>query len=156
MFSINTHIIIDAPPSTVRKIFLDFAAYPEWNPFITSVKVSDPAAPPGTPFQILAFGWYVDKSTIVENDSGTFSWVGVIGGKWFFRGQHYFKFEPYGDEFVEGGGETKKCKFIQSEDMMGAISFVSPLYGWFMKIGFKKMNKALKRAENMAAATGDN
>ena len=155
MFSINTDIIIAAPPSAVRKIFLDFAAYPEWNPFITSVKVSDPAAPPGTPFQIVAWGWYVDKSTIVENDSGTFSWVGIIGGKWLFRGQHYFKFESFGDE-LEENGETKKCKFLQSEDMTGALSFVSPLYGWVMKMGFKNMNKALKaRAENMVAAGGE-
>ena len=154
MFTINTDITIAAPPSTVRKVFLDFSAYPEWNPFITSVQVSDPAAPPGTPFQVLAWKWYVDKSTIVENDPGTFSWVGVIGGKWFFRGQHYFKFEPFGDRH-EGNGETKNCKFIQSENLSGALSLLGIFYGWVLKKGFKEMNKALKvRAEAVVAGGG--
>ena len=152
MFSINTHISIAAPPSTVRKVSLEFAAYPEWNPFITSVQVSDPLAPPGTPFQIVAWKWFVDKSTIVENDPGTFSWVGIIGGKWFFRGQHYFKFESLGDEFEENG-ETKNCKFIQSENLSGTLAIFGVFYGWVMRMGFKQMNKALKaRAEGMVAA----
>src|SRR5277367_5129622 len=104
MLTISTDIVIAAPPSTVRKIFLDFASYPQWNPFITSVIVSDPAAPAGTPFKIIAFKFYVDKSTIVENNPQEFAWIGIILAKWFFQGHHQFKFEPHGE--VGENGET--------------------------------------------------
>jgi hypothetical protein len=154
MPSIRTNITIAAPPSTVRKVLLDFAAYPEWNPFITSVKVSDPAAPPGTPFQIVAFKFYVDKSTIVENNPEEFSWLGITIGKWFFRGYHYFKFESFGDGEVENDPATN-CKFIQTEDMSGFLSFFSFLWSPILKKGFKQMNQALKvRAEALAVEGG--
>jgi hypothetical protein len=152
MPAINTEIIIDAPPSLVRKIFLDFSSYPQWNPFITSVQVSNPEAPPGTPFKIIAWKFYPDSSTIVENDPKEFAWVGVIISKGFFQGRHYFKFEPYGDEIGENG-ESLKCKFVQVEGLSGFFSIFSFIYGPILKIGFKQMNKALKiRAESFVAA----
>src|SRR5216117_2978760 len=105
MPSINTDIIIAAPPATVRKIFLDFPSYPQWNPFITSVQVSDPTVPPGTPFKIIVWKFIVDKSNIVENTPQEFSWSGVLIAKWFQEGRHHFKFES-----IEGeNGEDVKC-----------------------------------------------
>jgi hypothetical protein len=150
MPAVNTEIIIAAPPSLVRQIFLDFSAYPQWNPFITSVQVSNPEAPPGTPFKIIAWKFYPDSSTIVENNPKEFSWVGYIINKRFFKGHHYFKFEPFGDE-VGDNGETLKCKFVQGEGLSGFLSLFSFVNGPILKIGFKQMNKALKiRAEKMA------
>lgn len=154
MPSIRTNITIAAPPATVRKVFLDFAAYPQWNPFITSVQISDPAAPPGTPFQIVAFKFYVDKSTIVENNPEEFSWLGIIIGNGFFRGYHYFKFESF-DEGAAENGQTGKCRLVQNEDMSGFLSIFSFLWSWILKRGFKQMNQALKvRAEALAAEGG--
>ena len=155
MPDINTHIDIAAPPSLVRNILLDFAAYPQWNPFITSAQAANPAVPPGTPFQIVAWGWFVDKSTIVENDSHKFAWTGIILRKWVFRGHHYFKFEPCGDEVGEDG-EKKNTRLVQGEQMSGILMvigfvFVAPI----LKRTFNKMNRALKkRAENMVTTGG--
>jgi len=156
MPSISTDITIAAPPSAVRRVFLDFASYPQWNPFMTSVQVPDPAVPPGTPFQLYAWKFFVDRSTVVENDSGTFAWIGGAAGLArcmpFFQGHHYFKFEPFG----ESEDEARECKFVQSEEFGGILSIFSFIYGPILKKGFNQMNKALKvRVETLAAASGD-
>ena len=156
MPSITTNITIAAPPSAVRRVFLDFPAYPQWNPFITSLKVSDPAAPPGTPVELRAWKFIVDRSTVVQNDPGTFAWIGAAAGLArcmpFFQGYHYFNFEPIG----EAEGEPQQCNFVQAEEFSGILSIFSFLYGPILKAGFKQMNKALKaRVESLAAAGED-
>ncbi|KAJ3511758.1 hypothetical protein NLJ89_g3914 [Agrocybe chaxingu] len=40
VFSISTHIAIDAPPSVVWDALLDFPAYSAWNPFVSSQVVA--------------------------------------------------------------------------------------------------------------------
>jgi hypothetical protein len=158
MLSISTNITIAAPPSAVRRVFLDFASYPQWNPFMTSVEIPDPAAPPGTPFELHAWKILIDRTIVVQNDSSAFAWVGGAAGLThcmpFFQGHHHFKFEPFGDEVAEG--ETRECKFVQSEEYSGIFAIFSFLYGPLLKIGFNQMNRALKvRVETLAAAGGD-
>ena len=154
MPSINTSITIAASPSAVRRVFLDFAAYPQWNPFITSLKVPDPAAPPGTPIELYAWKIFLDRSTVVQNDPGMFAWSGGSCGLAncmpCFQGYHYFRFEPIGEQV--GDGETQQCNFVQNQDFKGFLSIFSFLYAPVMKVGFNKMNKALKvRVETLAA-----
>jgi hypothetical protein len=157
MPAVITEIIIAAPPSEVRKVFLDFAAYPQWNPFITSVTVPDPAVPPGTPFQLYAFKLFVDRSTVVENDPATFAWLGGAFGLSscmpFFSGYHYFNFEPVGE--VDAQGEAKACKFVQGERFGGILSIFSFIYGPILRIGFVQMNQALKVRVEKPPAGGD-
>jgi hypothetical protein len=151
MPTINTNITIAAPPSIVRQIILDFPSYPQWNPFITSATVSNPAAPPGTPIKIVISKFIKQNSTITQNDTQGLAWVAVIIGKWFFQADHHLIFEPVGDRVVETG-EGGSCRVVQSEKLSGLLSALSFIYGPFMKSGFKKMNKALKvRAESLAA-----
>jgi hypothetical protein len=157
MPGVRTNITIAASPSAVRRVFLDFAAYPQWNPFINSVTVSDPAVPPGTPFQLLAWKFIIDRSIVVENDSGTFAWNGGAAGLArclpFFQGHHYFKFEPVGEEGAEG--ESKECNFVQGEDFSGILSIFWFIYGPILKLGFNQMNKALKVRVETLATGGD-
>ena len=153
MPSISSNVTIATSPSTVRKVVLDFASYPQWNPLLTSVQLSDPAAPPGTPVKITVWKFIVYKVTIVENDAATFSWGSVIINKKFFQNLHKFKFESFGDEVGENG-EAVKCKFVQSEDFGGFLSIFSFIYGPILKNGFKKMNKALKVKVEAAVAGG--
>lgn len=152
MPSISTSITIAAPPSAVRKVILDFGSYPQWNPFITSAYISDPAAPPGTAFKIVVWKFITDKTAIAENDATAFSWAGSIISKKFFWDQHTLKFESFGEEVGENG-EVVNCKLVQSEDFRGFLSIFSFIYGPFIKRGCNKMNKALKvRVETAAAA----
>lgn len=157
MLSISTNIIIVAPPSAVRRVFLDFAAYPQWNPFITSVTVPDPAVPPGTPFELRAWKTFIDRSTVVQNDPSIFAWVGGAAGLArcmpFFQGYHYFMFEPVGEQGAEG--EAQECNFIQGEKFGGILSVFSFIYGPILKIGFNQMNRALKLRVETSAAGGD-
>lgn len=141
MPTILTDIIIAAPPSTVRGIILDFPSYPQWNPFITTATVSDPAAAPGTSIKVVIKGFINQNATIEQNNPAEFAWLSTIVGKWFFQADHRVKFEPIGDA---GNGETVRCKVVQSEALSGFLSLLSFIYGPFMKKGFKKMNEALK------------
>lgn len=155
MRSVNTEIVIAAPPSAVRQVFLDFASYPQWNPFITRVIVADPAAPPGSRFEIIAFKFYPDFSIIMKNDPGEFTWTGHIIANWIFRGHHVFKFEPQGDEVTESG-EPANCKFIQLEEFGGFLKLFSFIYGPILRRGFIQMNEALKtRVETSTTASGE-
>lgn len=155
MPSVTTNITIAAPPSIVRRIILDFPSYPQWNPFITSAQVSDPAAAPGSTIKVVISKFITQSSTIAKNDPQEFSWIGTIIGKWFFQADHRVKFEPFGDEVAEGG-ETLNCKVVQSEALSGFLSILSFIYSPFLENGFKKMNEALKlRAEALVAAGGD-
>jgi len=124
---------------------------------MTSVTVPDPEVPPGTLFQLCAWKVIIDRSIIVENDSGAFAWNGGAAGLAhclpFFQGHHYFKFEPFGEEGAEG--EVKECKFVQGEDFSGVLSIFHFLYGPILKIGFKQMNKALKARVETLAMAGD-
>jgi hypothetical protein len=147
MPTIKTKITISAPPFIVRSIILNFANYPQWNPFITSAVVTSPDATPGTSIKVTIASFINQNATIKKDDPGEFSWLSIIVGKWFFNAYHEIKFEAEED--------GTKCKVHQSEKLGGVLSLVSFLYAGWMKKGFKKMNKALKeRAEAQVAAGG--
>jgi hypothetical protein len=151
LFSANiiTNIIIQAPPSIVRRTFLDFPQYPDWNPFITSLQTTaSPKA--GDQIDFVANGRPI-SSTLYENVPERFSWVGKLGAEWILRGHHFFDFEPYGD--VGPNGETVGCKFVQREEFSGLlILFFSFIREDALK-GFEGMNQALK--EKVEAAVGE-
>ena len=153
MPSIETSILINAPPSVVRKEFMDFSSYPQWNTFISSLEPSDPSASPGTRLKFHAIGRDM-QSTVIENKPDTFNWIGVFIGGWFFQGHHFFNFEPYGE--VGENGETVGCKLLQFENFSGiAASLLLLFIRKDTEKGFKEMNEGLKaKAEAMASAGG--
>ena len=148
MPSIHTSITINAPPSVVRKVFFDFPAHPQWNPWFTSIESPITPPSPGTRLKFVAYGT-TNKPVVFENTPDTFSWVGSFIGEWFFKGHHFFKFEPFGD--VEENGETVGCKFIQYEDFSGLGSWIILLFIHGVTTrGFNALNAALKaKAESM-------
>jgi hypothetical protein len=153
MPSIHTSITINAPPSIVRKAFMDFASYPQWNKFIPSLEPSDSSASPGSRIKFRVNGRDIE-STVQENKPDTFNWIGVLFGGWFFQGHHFFNFEPYGE--VGENGETVGCKFVQFEDFSGIAAWL--LFLLIKKDtekGFIEMNEGLKgKAEAMANEGG--
>jgi hypothetical protein len=138
--TISANIVIQAPPTLVRKAFLDFPEYPNWNPFIKSVKTTpSPKVGDRIDFNINGTSMH---STLYENVSDRFSWVGKLGAEWIFRGHHFFQFEPSGDVGVDG--ETVACKFVQREEFSGVLMPLFFLIREDTQNGFKGMNKALK------------
>ena len=142
MPEIRTEIEIDAEPEAVWRIVADFAAYPEWNPFVTSIEgpqevgarlnvYLDPPNGRGMGF----------KPTVRAFDEGReLRWLGRLGLPGIFDGEHSFRVEAR-----DGGGTT----FVHQERFSGVLSI--PMM-WFLRKnttrGFEAMNAALKeRAE---------
>lgn len=144
MKSIKTQITIDASPEQVWAVLIDFDQYPEWNPFLISVK--------GAP----VVGTFLDNEiktnekkimkfqpeVLVAEANSEFRWIGKTFIKGLFDGEHYFKLKSN-----EDGSTT----LTHGENFSGVLS------GVIMKMieedtlkGFEAMNSALKqRVESM-------
>jgi hypothetical protein len=96
---LHTTIEIDATPEQVWQVLTDFAAYPEWNPFITRASgTAHPRErlrlrlqPPGGRGATL-------RPTVLEADPGQrLRWLGHVLLPGLFDGDHAFTIEPLGD-----------------------------------------------------------
>ncbi|MCL1592861.1 MAG: SRPBCC domain-containing protein [Actinomycetia bacterium] len=145
MQEIRTSTSIDASPDIVWDILMDFASYPEWNPFVTSIAGAPSTGAPLTielsregkkPMEI--------SPTVVKADAPTdFSWVGSVGVKGLFDGHHRFNL----------AATTSGTTLTHYEEFSGVLVPVVLLaIRKSTTAGFEAMNKALKqRAE---ATTG--
>jgi hypothetical protein len=137
---------ISAPPEVVWSVLSEFASFPEWNPFITSIegkmvvgtrlKVAI-AAPPGskpTRFTPLV---------VVVNPNREFTWRGSLAVPGMLVGNHFFKLEPAAD-----GGTV----FIHGETFVGLlVPYFRANYLDKTELGFSAMDQAIKvRAEAIA------
>ncbi|GAA2575470.1 SRPBCC domain-containing protein [Actinomadura fulvescens] len=137
---IRTSVEIAAPADRVWQVLTDFQRYPEWNPFIVSVKGT---AEKGTKLDnklrdgnggVMTF-----KPEILKADAGReLRWIGRMWVPGIVDGEHYFLIEPAGDG---------KVRLTQGEKFTGALVPVAT--GQLrMKDEFAAMNAALKaRAE---------
>jgi hypothetical protein len=141
MREICTEIEIDAPAARVWQVLTDFAAFPDWNPFMTTaegdlvaggrlrVALHSPGHRPMTFRPILL---------TVEPEKG-FRWLGHLGVPGIFDGEHEHTLEPLGPD---------RTRYVQSERFRGVLV---PFVGAMLKDttrGFEEMNRALKaRAE---------
>lgn len=146
MTRIETNIIINADPQTVRSVFLQYQNYPKWNPLFTSftkyTNKSDPNLNIGDELQIdLKLKGTNHTSTmypvILENNENEFIWRGQLVSTWLFGGTHLFKFEKL---------EENKTVFEQSEEFTGILVFLFYIFGVFSKTkeSFINMNESLK------------
>jgi hypothetical protein len=141
MKTLETSIDIDAPPEQVWGILMDFARYPEWNPFIRRIRGKAVAGarlaallqPPGTK----ALTFHPRVRIVVENRE--FRWLGRLLIPGIFDGEHLFVLEP-----IDGG-----TRFHQKENFRGLlVPFLNRMIEGDTRRGFTEMNKALKeRAE---------
>ena len=142
---LHTEIEIDASPETVWSVLTDLAAYPEWNPFITSAKgeVAEGARlvnrlePPGG--KAMTF-----KPTVTEVDEQrVFEWLGRFAVPGAFDGRHRF-------ELVPNGHGTR---LIHSEHFSGVlVPLLRKSLDTHTAAGFEAMNHALRdRAEAQGA-----
>jgi hypothetical protein len=137
---IETSINIDAPADRVWAVVTDFAAYPEWNRFIRSLKgdakvgsrLEVTLQPPGRrPMTI--------RPTVVKMEGRELRWLGRLGLPRVFDGRHSLKVEPLSPTLT---------RFTQYERFTGVLV---PFFGKMLgdsRRGFEEMNRALKaRAE---------
>ncbi|RCK62381.1 hypothetical protein Cantr_09355 [Candida viswanathii] len=146
MARIETNIIINADPKTVRSVFLDYQNFPKWNPLFTSfakyTNKSDPSLNVGDELQIdLKLKGMNHTSTmypvILVNTEKEFTWRGQLVSSWLFGGTHLFKFDSIDDD---------KTVFEQSEEFTGILVVVFWLFGVFGKTkeSFIGLNESLK------------
>jgi hypothetical protein len=141
MRELSRAIEIDAPPERVWAVVTDFAAYPEWNPFIRRIsgelrvgaRLEVRIQPPGA--RAMTF-----KPTIQAVEANReLRWLGHLFVPGIFDGEHSHRIDPLGDG---------RSHFIQSERFSGLL--VGLFKGTLDKTetGFGQMNAALKmRAE---------
>lgn len=135
---LETTIDIAAPADEVWGVLTDFAGYPEWNPFITSIAGSpepgqrlavDLSPPGGRTIRM-------KPQVRVREENRRFTWLGHLGVPHIFDGEHEFVIEP------TAAGTTV---FTQRETFRGALV---PFTGRLLaqtKTGFDAMNVALKQ-----------
>lgn len=135
---IKTQIVINASPEKVWAVLTNFDKYPEWNPFIKSIKGSvkvgskiiarlEPPEAKGMTFKpkVLAF-----------DSQKEFRWMGHLLFPGLFDGEHKF-------ELIDNHDGT--TTFIQSEKFKGILV---PLFKKMLDTntvnGFNLMNQKLK------------
>lgn len=145
---IHTEIDVQATPEQVWGVLTDFAAYPEWNPFIQRIagdiavgaKLDAFLQPPGNR------GMRFRPTVLAATPAQELRWLGHLGVAGVFDGEHIFRIEPLGADGV---------RFVQEERFAGVLA---PLLLRFIegstKEGFAAMNAALKARVEQSAPTG--
>jgi hypothetical protein len=138
MKELKTEILINTTPHKVWEILVDFKSYPEWNPFIKSIKgnvvvgskITARLEPPG------ANGMTFKPKVLVFEKNKELRWLGNLIFPGLFDGEHKF-------ELIDNGNGT--TTFIQSEKFKGILV---PLFNKMLDInttnGFNLMNQKLK------------
>jgi hypothetical protein len=131
---IHTSITIKASKEAVWEVFTDFESYPDWNPFIKSLK-GEVAV--GNTIAIQLPGMNFKPKVLTYTKNTELKWLGHLWFKGLFDGEHLFLLTDNGD------GTTT---LDQSEQFCGLLVGVFPksLYT-DTQTGFETMNEALKK-----------
>ncbi|KAM5354673.1 hypothetical protein ACJ41O_001320 [Fusarium nematophilum] len=148
----TARIEINAPPATVRSIFLDFSQYNKWQQGwdvrLVDANKTSPELQVGDVLRVSMVGMVFHPS-VLQNTPDCFAWEGSV--PFIVSGKHYFLFSP---SEKNPGGTT----FLQKEDFTGTVA---TLFGsWFEKEedapnkNWDAFNAALKKeAERVASAS---
>lgn len=137
MRNIETSQVINAPVELVWKVLMNFNDYPNWNPFIKSISGnSTPGEQITAELCLPGKKPMIFKPTVLSAiPNQEFSWLGKLGVKGLFDGEHYFKLEKLSEN---------KTRFIQGEKFTGILSgLLFKLMGAETREGFEEMNRSL-------------
>lgn len=133
-----TEILIESSADKVWKTFIDFARYPEWNPFIPKI-IGEPRK--GVKLEVHLNIPNEKKEMVYKalvlnvEENKELRWVGKMP-LGLFRGERRF--------FIEVINE-KRVRFIHSEKFTGVlVGLVKKKINVNGRQGFENMNKALK------------
>ena len=133
---LRTEIDIAAPAHKVWSVLTDFAAYPEWNPFIVSIqgkprageRLSVVISPPQQS------EWRLTPEVLCSESGKELRWRGVLWFRWLFSGEHFFKLQE---------SQPGHTRLVHGEDFSGFLLKFLPMT--HTARGFVFMNQALKR-----------
>ena len=137
MKKLHTQIEINATPERVWQVLTDFAAYAEWNPFITEAegtaivgnRLEIRMNPPGG--RAATFRPTLTQVQAPER----MEWLGKLLFKGLFDGRHRFEIEATSDG----------TNFIQSEEFTGVlVPLLAKSLDGPTREGFESMNRAIK------------
>jgi hypothetical protein len=137
MREISSEIEIQAKPSKVWETLVDFASYPEWNPFVR--KIEGELAIGSTlevTIQLPNREIITFKPVVVKaNPNEEFSWKSKMWVSFLFTGEHYFILEPIGEQ---------STKLIQGEKFTGILVPFLAKPSNEAPLGFIEFNSAIK------------
>ncbi|MFJ9061059.1 SRPBCC family protein [Streptomyces sp. NPDC102409] len=132
---------IEATPEEVWQVLTDFAAYPEWNPFMTSAEVTSKGGrlEEGARMRIVLHSGTGDTTftpEILAAEPGReLRWLGRMGPGWIADGEHRFLIERTG---------PGRVRLTQSEEFTGvAVPFFAGQLKSDTLPQFRAMNEAL-------------
>ncbi|MCB2212513.1 SRPBCC domain-containing protein [bacterium] len=146
---LDTEILIDAPAERVWSVLMEFAAYPEWNPFIQQIQGE---AKVGTTLTVTMEPPKKNKMTfqpkvLVVKENTEFRWLGHTVFPGLFDGEHVFQLEKR---------DNGTC-FIQREKFRGMlVPLIMAMIGSATRNGFEEMNQALKERVEQLDGSSDN
>jgi hypothetical protein len=135
---LRAQVDIQASPQRVWEVLTDFAAYPDWNPFIVQARGSARVGERLTNRMQPVGGRAITfRPTVLEADPGRrLRWLGRLVAPGIFDGEHSFTIQPLGDGQV---------RLVQQERFGGLLA---PLMARSLDRhtlpGFELMNQALK------------
>lgn len=138
MKALKTSIKIDAAPSVVWGVLMDFENYSKWNPFVISIKgKAEVSSYLENKLQLSEKKTMVFKpKVLVFDENKEFRWKGKMFVNGLFDGEHYFLLEKTAD------GNTQ---LIHGENFTGVFGdIIFKMIKEDTLKGFEKMNKALK------------
>jgi hypothetical protein len=149
-YYLQTEIDIAATPDRVWSILTDFSAYPDWNPFIRSIRgVPEQGARLVVQMQPGGAKAMTFRPTVlIATRAHELCWLGHLLIPGLFDGEHRFTIKPIPDG---------KVRFRQSELFRGIlVSMFRTRLDRDIKRDFEEMNRALKaRAEAGTSGSGN-
>lgn len=137
MKQIETEIIIEDSIFHVWQVLMDFKAYPEWNPFIRSIRGKKEV---GHQLQVefhtlKGKTMHFEPVVLKANANDEFRWRGKLGIRGIFDGEHYFALEEMG---------AQQTRFIHGEFFSGILVGIMGNVLKDTEKSFELMNQALK------------
>lgn len=147
VYTVEVKTTINASPSKVWQILIDFVHYPDWNPFI--VKLEALATKDTRLIAHIKSGnrpvQTFQPVLLVVQENAELRWLGKLYFEFLFRAEHYFQIKPLDGDT----NNATKCDFIHGELFSGLSQpLVAKMMGTDIENSFRAMNEALKnRAE---------
>src|SRR2546428_4699786 len=138
MLELRTEVETDAPAERLWAVLLDFERFPDWNPFIRSIRGQ---ALVGSRLDVLlgASGtrpmrFRPTVKAVVPNRE--LRWLGRLGLPRLFDGEHFFQIEPLG---------PMRSRFVQRERFRGLfVPLLARSLNRDARPGFAEVNPALR------------
>lgn len=138
MKNLSTEIVIAASPEKIWEVLLDFAKYPEWNPFIkiegkpvVGTHLKNTMMLEGRSPQIFK------PELLVVDAPNELRWLGKLFVSGLFDGEHYFLLEPIDEQHT---------RLVHGENFRGIlVGILMKMIGENTRNSFERMNVALKR-----------